>query len=134
MKFLKYGGWKALCEDISELGGGGHMKNTESTNGHAFSDEVEVDLHMLGALMLDGLGGEVDDANVVVVDDAGGVKWVVQFLEELPQPGSFSHTVGNSTVLCLSARAGDSGLPLRRPGDEAAAQKNCITRGGVASI
>ena len=47
------------------------MKHTNSTNSNAFSDEVEVDFHVLGALMLNGVGGEVDGADVVAVDEAG---------------------------------------------------------------
>jgi hypothetical protein len=31
-------------------------------------DEVQVDLHMLRALMLHGISGEVDGADVVIVD------------------------------------------------------------------
>jgi len=53
------------------------MKHTDSTNGDAFSDEMEVDFHMLGALMLYRVGGEVDGADVVAVDDAGGVERVM---------------------------------------------------------
>jgi hypothetical protein len=32
------------------------------------TDEVEVDLNMLGELMLDGVGGEVDHTDVVAVN------------------------------------------------------------------
>ena len=53
------------------------MKHTDNTNGNAFSDEMEVDFHMPGALMLYRVGAEVDGADVVAVDDAGGVEWVV---------------------------------------------------------
>jgi hypothetical protein len=34
-------------------------------------DEMEVDLNMLDALMLDGVSGEVDRVDVVVVDQSG---------------------------------------------------------------
>ena len=58
----------------------------------------------------------------------------MEFLEELPQPRSFSDTIGNSPILCLSARARDGGLPLRRPRNETVAEEDGITRGGAASI
>jgi hypothetical protein len=32
------------------------------------ANEVKINLNMFGALMLDGVGGEVDRANVVIVD------------------------------------------------------------------
>ena len=47
------------------------MEHTDSPNGDPFPDEVEVDFHVLGSLMLDGVGGEVDGADVVAVDEAG---------------------------------------------------------------
>ena len=110
------------------------MKDADSTNGNTFSDEMEVDLHMFGALMLNRVGGEVDGADIVAVDEAGIVKGVMKFLEELPQPRSLSDTVGNSPVLGLSARARDGGLPLGRPGDKTAAEEDGITGGGAASV
>jgi hypothetical protein len=39
------------------------------TDGHVFSHKVEVDLNMFHMLVLNGVGGEIDDANVVAVDD-----------------------------------------------------------------
>jgi hypothetical protein len=36
---------------------------------------------VLRALMLHGIGGEVDRANVVAVDEGGALKGVVEFLE-----------------------------------------------------
>jgi hypothetical protein len=36
--------------------------------GDTLADEVEVDLHVLRALMLHGVGGEVDHAEVAIVN------------------------------------------------------------------
>jgi hypothetical protein len=44
-----------------------------------FADKVKINLNMLGALMLDGVGGEVDDAGVVVVMKA----WVRGHLDRI---------------------------------------------------
>jgi hypothetical protein len=44
------------------------VHDADITNGNAFLNEVEVDLDMLYILMLNGVGGEVDDADVVAVD------------------------------------------------------------------
>jgi hypothetical protein len=38
------------------------------TDGNVFSNEVEVDLDMLHTLVLNWVGGEVDDTDIVVVD------------------------------------------------------------------
>jgi hypothetical protein len=50
------------------------MKHTNSTNGDAFPGEVKVDVHVLGAVMLGGVGGEVNGVDIVVVDEAGRVE------------------------------------------------------------
>ena len=47
------------------------MKYTDSPKSDPFPDEVKVDFHVLGTLMLNGVGGEVDGADVVAVDEAG---------------------------------------------------------------
>ena len=57
------------------------MKNTDCTHGDSFTDEVKVDFHVLGALMLNGVGGEVDGADIVAVDEAGRVQRMMEFLE-----------------------------------------------------
>jgi hypothetical protein len=43
-------------------------------------DEVKVDFHVLGALMLNGVGGEVDGADVIAVNEGGRLQRVVQLL------------------------------------------------------
>jgi hypothetical protein len=46
------------------------MHDADIADDNTFLDEVEVDLDMLGALMLNGVGGEVDDADIVTVDES----------------------------------------------------------------
>ena len=45
------------------------MEDADRTNGDLFTHEVEVDFHVLGVLMLHGVGREVDGADVVAVDE-----------------------------------------------------------------
>jgi hypothetical protein len=45
------------------------VQDADITNGHTFPHKVEVDLDMLRTLVLNGVGGEVDDADVVVVHE-----------------------------------------------------------------
>jgi hypothetical protein len=45
------------------------MHDADIIDGHTFPHKVEVDLNMLHALMLDGVGGAVDDADVIAVDE-----------------------------------------------------------------
>jgi hypothetical protein len=59
-----------------------------------------------------GVGEEVDRTDVVAVDESGALEGTVELVEGLAQPGGLCHTVGHDTVLGLSARARDDGLPL----------------------
>ena len=45
--------------------------------------EVQVNLHVLRPLMLDGVGGEVHDANVVAVDEHALGERAVELRQEL---------------------------------------------------
>jgi hypothetical protein len=50
---------------------------------NTLKDEVKVDLNMLRARMLDGVDGEVDDADVVAIDQSAPSEGAVKFLEKL---------------------------------------------------
>jgi hypothetical protein len=91
---------------------------------------VQVDLHVLRALTLHRIGGEVDRADVVAVDECGALKGVV---DQLAQPGGLCHVVGHDVVLGLCARAGDDELTLGDPGDEVGVQEHSITGCGGES-
>jgi hypothetical protein len=70
-----------------------------------------------GALMLNGVGGEVDDADVVTVDKSARRQRGMELMEELSDLTSFGHAVGHDAILSLGARSGDDVLPLGGPGD-----------------
>jgi hypothetical protein len=40
-------------------------------DGNVLVDKVRINLNMLGALVLNGIGGEVDGADIVTVDQSG---------------------------------------------------------------
>ena len=81
------------------------MKDTNITSGNPLSDEVEVDLDVLGALMLNGVGGHVDGADVVAVDQNSSTKGDVKFLEKLSQPRHLCNSIGDNAILSLSTGA-----------------------------
>jgi hypothetical protein len=89
---------------------------------------------MLRALMLHGVGGEVDRADVVAVDEGGALEGTVELVEELAQPRGLCHTIGHDTVLGLSAAARDDGLTLGRPRDKVGAQEHGVTGGGPTRV
>jgi hypothetical protein len=45
------------------------VQDADITDGHTLPHKVEVDLDMLHVLVPNGVGGEVDGADVVTVDD-----------------------------------------------------------------
>jgi hypothetical protein len=47
------------------------VEDTNLLDGNSLADKVEIDLNMLGVLVLNGVGGEVDGADVVAVDQSG---------------------------------------------------------------
>jgi hypothetical protein len=57
-----------LGEDVGELRSCRDMEGTNVPDGNALTDKVKSNLNMLGALVLNGVGGEVDSADVVAVD------------------------------------------------------------------
>jgi hypothetical protein len=46
------------------------VQDVDITDGNTFSNEVEVDLDMLCTLVLNGVVGEVDSADVIIVDES----------------------------------------------------------------
>jgi hypothetical protein len=77
--------------------------------------------------MLNRVGGEVHDADVVAVDKRALGERAVKLSQELSEPGRLSHAVSNSPVLHLSTRARDHRLTLGRPGDQVATEEDGIT-------
>ena len=69
--------------------------------------EVQIDLHMLHPLMLNGVGGEIHGTDVVAVDERA-----LELRQELWKLGRLRHAVSDSTVLRLGTGAGDNWLPL----------------------
>jgi hypothetical protein len=89
---------------------------------------------MLGSLMLDRVGGEVDGTNVVTIDHGGTAKRMMELLQELAQPAGFSNTIRHSPILCLSAGPGHCRLALGRLGDEIVPEEHRIARGRLVRV
>jgi hypothetical protein len=56
------------------------VQDADITDGHTFPHKVEVNLDMLHALMLNEIGGEIDGADVVVIDENALCPWSVELL------------------------------------------------------
>ena len=110
------------------------MEDTYITKGNPFPNEVEIDLNVLGALMLNRVGGHVDGADVVAVDQRSAPRRCMKLNEKLVQPSGFCNTISHCAILNFSTGPGDCNLPLRRPGNQVVLKKNRITRCGFAGI
>jgi hypothetical protein len=118
LKLIKHRGGETLREDVGELRCRRDMEDADLTDDNLLSNEMKINLHMLRALMLDGVGGEVHDTDVVAVDESAARWRSMELMQELAQPGGLSHTIGDCTVLGFGVGAGDDSLPLGRPGDQ----------------
>jgi hypothetical protein len=56
------------------------VQDADITDGHTFSHKVKVDLDMLRSLVLNGVGEEVDGADVITVDECALRQWREELL------------------------------------------------------
>ena len=91
------------------------MKNANITCCHTISNEVKINLDVLGALMLDGVGSHVHRADVVTVYQNCTTKGSVELMKKLSQPGRLGDCIGDGAILGFGAGSGDCILPLGGP-------------------
>jgi hypothetical protein len=83
------------------------MEDTNISDGDALANEVEINLNKLGKLMLNRVGGKVDRANIVAVDQGGSRQRLCS-----SRPRRICHVFGHGAVLHLSTQTGDDVLTL----------------------
>jgi hypothetical protein len=91
------------------------MKNSNVPKRDTVSNEVKVDLDVLGALVLNTVCGHVDGTDIVAKDNGRCGERSVKLLKELAKPTCFSDGVSDCSVLGLGARARDGVLSLGGP-------------------
>jgi hypothetical protein len=102
------------------------MEDADLTDDNLLLNEIKINLHMLRALMLNGVGGKVHDTDVVTVDESAARWQSLELMQELAQPGGLSHTIGDGTVLGFDAGAGDESLSFGRSGDQVVPEEHGI--------
>lgn len=95
-KFREDGSGKPLGEDVSILRFNRNMENSHCTGSNLVTNKVEIDLNMFGVLMLYRVGGEVDGADIVVVDQGGVGRKHMKLMKQLAKPGSLSYNISNA--------------------------------------
>ena len=106
---------KSLGEDVGILQGGWHMENTHISKSDALANKMEVDLHMLSALMLYWISREIYGADVVAEDDGSSLKRTLELMEKLTKPTGLSSGVCHGTILGLGVRPRDGSLAFGGP-------------------
>jgi hypothetical protein len=98
---------KAFGHDVRELMRRWDMKHAHLSKSNLLTDEVNVDLDVLSAVVVNGIGYHVDNSHVVTVDDRCRSNRHVEFLKKLSQLATLSNSVGHDLVLSLHAGPGD---------------------------
>jgi hypothetical protein len=85
-------------EDVRELSKQRHMKDLNVPKRHMISNEVKIDLDVLGPLVLNQIHRHVDSADVVTDDKRGACKRSMKLLHKLAEPTGFSddHEMGEN--------------------------------------
>ena len=109
------------------------MEDTDIAKSNMFLNEVNVDLHMFGALMLNWVGGHVDRTDVTIYQGRLRQR-SMQFSQEPSKPGCLTSDISNNTVFGFSTGARNRILALGRPGDQVVAEEDSIARGGSTGV
>jgi hypothetical protein len=110
------------------------MEYADLTDGDSLSNKMKINLHMFGVLMLNGVGGEVHDADVVIVDESAPRMRTLELMEQLAQLGGLSHAVGDGMVLGFRAGPRDDRLSLGRPGHQVVPEEHRVAGRRVTSV
>ena len=86
MKIDEHRGRKSLGEDIGELRRRRYVKDPDVSNGNPLTDEVEVDLNMLRALVLNRVDRQIHGTHIVTIDKSRASQRSMKFLEQLAEP------------------------------------------------
>jgi hypothetical protein len=93
------------------------MEHPNLSQSNLLTDEVNVDLNILRAAMMDRVGGHVDSTDIVAVDDRRRRIGCMELLEQLTKPTGLSHSVRNNMILSLRTRTRDRSLSFGGPRD-----------------
>jgi hypothetical protein len=74
------------------------VQNVNFSNGDLVTDKVEINLNMLSALMLNYVGYQVDDTDIVAIDKCSAGQRGVQFHEYLVKPTSLYNAISNNRI------------------------------------
>jgi hypothetical protein len=93
------------------------MKEKDFSEGHSILNKVQVNLNVLGPLMLDGVRRHIDCTDVVTVNQSGTTQRMTKIVKKLTKPSGFCYCVGDNTVLDFSTGTRHNHLVFGGPGN-----------------
>jgi hypothetical protein len=108
-------------------------ENSHIPDDDTLANEVEVELDMLCALLLNGIGGEIHGTDVITVDKSAPCQRTVQLLEQLTKLCRLSDTISHSEVLGLGA-GGEKRMELSHRATTATVRSRMVSPQGSNSI
>ena len=94
--------WHGFGEDIGDLQSSRDMWKGDNLMIIGFSDGVTVNLDVLGAFVIDGVGCNLDGTCVVSMQWSRMNRTETKFCEETTQPNDLGACSKHGSVLCLS--------------------------------
>jgi hypothetical protein len=105
-KLNKRGSGKPLGKNVGILECHGNVKNPNITNLYLVADEVNINLDIFCAPMLNWVNRQVNSKNVITVHNSRPVEWAMQFLQKITNPATLGNHVSNRTILGFCTRPG----------------------------
>jgi hypothetical protein len=104
------------------------MEYPNLSQGKLVADEVNVDLDVVCATMVDMISSHIDNANIVAVavHDGGRGNRRTKLLDELTKSTTLDYDMSNRAVLNLSTRTGHRRLALGGPRDQIVAEEDVV--------
>jgi len=97
-KVLKQLNRQTLCHELIL---GRHMENANLAESHLLTDEMDVDLNVLGTPVVDRDSCHIDSVDVVTVDNCGNHQGNVKFVKKLSKPIALCDYMRNNSILGL---------------------------------
>ena len=72
------------------------MENPNTAKGNLLTHKVNIELNMLRTSMVHRVGGKVDRADVIAVDESGCVNLTEQLLKKLTKPRALGHALATA--------------------------------------
>ena len=110
------------------------MKNPNLTERHLLANEVDVNLDVLRAAMLDRVTCHVNSTDVITEDNGGGWKRTMKLKEKLAKPAALSHDMCHGSILGLGTGARHHDLAFGGPRHQVITEVDTVARGRSSGV